>query len=50
MFPRVRRVRLLLAIALKLNAVFVPSLLFFFFESYDYCLSYKILHAARAIA
>jgi len=28
---------------------FVPFLLFFF-ESYDYCLRYKILHAARAMA
>jgi len=24
--------------------------LFFFFESYDYCLLYKILHAARAMS
>ena len=53
MFPRVRRVQFLLAIALKLNAVFVPFFLFlffFFFESYDYCLRYKILHAARTMA
>ena len=33
MFPWVRRVQFLLAIALKLNDVFVP--LFFSFESYD---------------
>jgi len=59
MFPGVRRVRFLLAIALKLNALFVPFFFFFFFffsfffsffESYDYCLRYKILHAARAMA
>jgi len=37
MFPEVRSVRFLLAIALKLNAVFVPFFSFFFFESYDYC-------------
>ena len=58
MFPGVRRVRFLLAIALKLNAVLVPFFLFFFFsffffsfffESCDYCLMYKILHAAQAI-
>jgi len=39
MFPAVRRTRFLLAIVLKLNAVFVPFLFFaflFFFESYDY--------------
>jgi len=52
--PGVRRVRFLLAIALKPNAVFVPffsfSFSFSFFESYDYCLRYKILHAARAMA
>jgi len=41
----------MLAIALKLNAVSVPFFFFlFFFESYDYCLRYKILHAARAKA
>jgi len=53
-FPGVRRVRYLLAIALKLNAVFVPFFFlfffFFFFESYDYGLRYKILHAAHAMA
>jgi len=32
MFPGVRRTRFLLAIALKLNAVFVPFFSFFFFE------------------
>jgi len=37
MFPGVRRVRFLLAIALKLNAVLVPFFVFFFLESYDYC-------------
>jgi len=31
MFPGVRRIGFLLAIALKLNAVFVPFFLFFFF-------------------
>jgi len=37
-------------------ALFVPFSLFFFvfffffFESYDSCLRYKILHAARAMA
>jgi len=31
MFPGVRRVRLLLAIGLKLNAVFVPFFYFFIF-------------------
>jgi len=36
MFPGVRRVGLLLDIALKLNAVFVPFFFFFFFESCDY--------------
>jgi len=39
-FPGVRRVRVLLAIALKLNDVFLPFFFFFFFfifESYDYC-------------
>jgi len=51
MFPGVRRTRFLLAIALKVNAVFVPFFFFFFFfESYDYCLRYKILHAARTMA
>jgi len=51
MFPGMRRVWFLLAIALKLNAVFVPLYLFiYFFESYDYCLRCKILHAARAMA
>jgi len=35
MIPRVRRVRFLLAIVLKVNAVFVPFLSFF--EFYDYC-------------
>jgi len=39
MFHGVRRIRFLLAIVLKLNAVFVHFLFFFFFfESYDYCL------------
>jgi len=40
MFRGVRREWFLLAIALKLNAVFVPFVffLFFLFESYDYCL------------
>jgi len=38
MFPGVSRVQFLLAIALKLNAVFVPF--FSFFESYDY--SFKV--------
>ena len=39
MFPGVRRIGFLLAIALKLNAVCVPFFFFFFFifESYDYC-------------
>jgi len=54
MFPGVRRRGFLLAIALKLNAVFVPFFFlfffFFFFESYDYCLRYKILHAAGGMA
>jgi len=38
MFPGVRRIRFLLAIALKLNAVFVTLFFFFFFffESCDY--------------
>jgi len=36
MFPVVRRVPFLWAIALKLNAVLVPCFFFFFFASYDY--------------
>jgi len=32
MFPGVRRTQFLLAIALKLNAVFVPFFFFFFFS------------------
>jgi len=39
MFPRVRRVRFLLAIALKLNDGFVP----FFLESYNYCFNVQNL-------
>jgi len=35
MFPVVRRVRFLLAIALKLNAVFVPFFFFFFFAYFS---------------
>ena len=50
MFPGVRRVRFFFAIELKLNAVFVPFFFLFFFELYDYCLRYKILHAAHAMA
>ena len=52
MFPGVRRVRFLLAIALKLNAVFVPSFFFFFhfLNNMIIVLEYKILHAAYAMA
>jgi len=41
MFPGVRREWFLLAIVFKLNAVFVPLFLlfFFFFELYHYCFS-----------
>jgi len=45
MFPGVRRIWFLLAIALKLNAVFVPF--FFFFESYDYC--FKVQNPACSL-
>ena len=31
-------------------SLYLFFLFFFFFESYDYCLRYKILHAARAMA
>jgi len=55
MFPGVRRVRFLLALALKLNAVFVPF--FFLFLIFSFFLNhmiiilrYKILDAACAIA
>jgi len=37
MFPGVRRIRFLLAIALKLNAVIVPFFSFFFFSFFDSC-------------
>jgi len=52
MFPGMRRVRFLLAIALKLNAVFVPFFFFFFFflNLMIIVLRYKILHAARTMA
>jgi len=52
MFPGVRRVRFLLAIALKLNAVFVPFFFFFLFflKHMIIVLGYKILHAAYAMA
>jgi len=49
MFPGVRRVLFLLAIVLKLNAVFVPFF-FFFLNHMIIVLRYKILHAADAIA
>jgi len=52
MFPGVRRVGFLLAIALKLNAVFVPFF-FFFFSFLNHMLivlGYKILHAAYTMA
>ena len=48
--PGVRRVRFLLAIALKLNAVFEPFFFFFFWNHMIIVLRYKILHAARAMA
>jgi len=49
MFPGVRRVRFLLAIVLKLNAVFL--LFFFFFSNHMIIvLRYKILHEADAMA
>jgi len=31
-------------------SLYLVFLFFFFFELYDYCLRYKILHAARAMA
>ena len=46
MFPGVRRVCFWLAIALKLNAVFVPFC--FFLVSFSYCLRYKLLYADRS--
>ena len=48
MFPGVWRIRFLLAIALKLNAVFVPF--FFFLNHMIIVYGYKILHAAYAMA
>jgi len=53
MFPRVRRIRFLLAILLKLNAVFVPFFYSFFILFLNHVIidfRYKILHAARAMA
>jgi len=52
MFPGVRRVRFLLAIALKFHAVFVPFVFFFFFflNHKIIVLGYKVLHAAYAMA
>jgi len=44
MFPGVRRVQFLLAIAVKLNAFFVPFFFSFLLESYDYC--FKIQNLA----
>jgi len=49
MFPGVRRIWLLLAIALKLNAVFV-RFFFFFWNHMIIFLRYIILHAADAMA
>ena len=48
-FPGVRRVWFLLAIALKLNAVFVPFF-FFFLNHMIIVLGYKILHTPYAMA
>jgi len=51
MFPGVRRVRFLLAIALKLNAVFVPFFFSFFFLNHMIIVLWaKILHAAYSMA
>jgi len=56
MFRGVRRIRFLLAIALKLKAVFVPLFFSFFFFLLSFLnhmiivLRYKILHAAHAMA
>ena len=50
-FPGVRRVGLLLAIALKLNAVFVPFFFSFFFLNHMIIVLWaKILHAAYSMA
>jgi len=50
MFPGVRRVRLLLAIALKLNAVFVPFVFSCVLNHMIIVLRNKILDAAGAMA
>jgi len=51
MFPGVKRVWFLLAIALKLNAVFVTFFSFSFFLNHMIIvLGYNILHAAYAMA
>jgi len=49
MFPGVRRVQFLLAIVLKLNALFVPFFFLFFWNHMIIVLRYKILHAADAM-
>ena len=49
MFPGVRRVPFWLAIALKLNALFVPFFFLFFWNHMIIVLRYKILHAADAM-